>query len=65
MLQSRVDQLIETHTRRFLEHIRPQEETQRLLTPEAIDHLAEAIHEDYNHNNPAASQPFNITCAAI
>src|SRR5579884_2120012 len=32
MLQSSVDQLIETHTRRFLEHIRPEEETQHLLT---------------------------------
>lgn len=32
MLQSSVDQLIETYKRWFLEHIRPEEGTQRLLT---------------------------------
>lgn len=32
MLQSSVDQLIEFYKSRFLEHLRPEEETQRLLT---------------------------------
>jgi len=52
-------QVLEQHLDSAGEFDRVYQDTQRLLTPAAVEVLADAINEGYNHDNPAAwNQPF-------